>query len=130
MVLAFELGDHPLDAWVKRALECSADHGGVAETGGADAHRDGAAGLWRTAFIRMPYAREFLAPAGIINDTFETSITWERFEAFHDAVKAATERAILEATGRQAKSPAASRMSIPTARRLTSRSMRSGVMAF
>ncbi|MFZ0208583.1 MAG: FAD-binding oxidoreductase, partial [Roseiarcus sp.] len=99
MVLAFESGDHPLDAWMKRALECCADHGGVAETGGADAHRDGAAGLWRTAFIRMPYAREFLAPAGIINDTFETSITWERFEAFHDAVKAATERAIVEATG-------------------------------
>ena len=99
LVLAFESGDHPLDAWMKRALECCADHGGVAETGGVDAHRDGAAGLWRTAFIRMPYAREFLAPAGIINDTFETSITWERFEAFHDTVKAATERAIVEATG-------------------------------
>src|SRR5271156_6681736 len=99
LVLAFESGDHPLDAWMKRALECCADHGGVAETGGADAHRDGAAGLWRTAFIRMPYAREFLAPAGIIVDTFETSITWERFEALHDAVKAATERAIVEATG-------------------------------
>ena len=99
LVLAFESGDHSLDAWMKRALECCADHGGVAETGGADAHRDGAAGLWRNAFIRMPYAREFLTPAGVINDTFETSITWERFEGFHDAVKAATERAILEATG-------------------------------
>ena len=99
LVLAFESGDHPLDAWMKRALECCADHGGVADAGGADAHRDGAAGLWRNAFIRMPYAREFLTPAGIINDTFETSITWERFEAFHDAVKGATERAIIEATG-------------------------------
>jgi alkyldihydroxyacetonephosphate synthase len=99
LVLAFESGDHPLDAWMKRALECCADHGGLAETGGGDAHLEGAAGLWRNAFIRMPYAREFLAPTGIINDTFETSITWERFESFHDAVKTATERAILEATG-------------------------------
>ncbi len=99
LVLAFESGDHPLEAWMKRALECCADHGGVAAPGGADAHLEGAAGLWRNAFIRMPYAREFLAPAGLINDTFETSITWERFEALHDAVKAATERAILEATG-------------------------------
>ena len=48
----------------------------------------------------MPFAREFLTPAGLINDTFETAITWERFEAFHDKVKAATERAIVEATGR------------------------------
>jgi alkyldihydroxyacetonephosphate synthase len=99
LVLAFESGDHPLDGWMKRALECCEDHGGVAEGVGVDAHRDGAAGLWRTAFIRMPYAREFLAPAGIINDTFETSITWERFESLHDTVKAATERAILDSTG-------------------------------
>src|SRR2546423_7671175 len=48
----------------------------------------------------MPYAREFLTPAGLITDTFETAITWDRFEAFHDAVKAATERAIRDATGR------------------------------
>jgi hypothetical protein len=26
MVLAFESGDHPLDAWMARALECCADH--------------------------------------------------------------------------------------------------------
>jgi alkyldihydroxyacetonephosphate synthase len=99
LVLAFESGDHSLEAWMRRALECCTDHGGQAGTGGADAHREGAAGLWRNAFIRMPYAREFLTPAGIINDTFETAITWERFETLHDAVKSATERAIFEATG-------------------------------
>ena len=100
MVLAFESGDHPLDAWMARALECCADHRGTPEPAKAsDAHLQGAAGIWRNAFIRMPYAREFLAPAGLINDTFETAITWDRFENFHDKVKAATERAILEATG-------------------------------
>ena len=72
-------------------------HAGGRKAG--DAHLEGAAGIWRNAFIRMPYAREFLTPAGLINDTFETAITWDRFESFHDKVKAATERAILEATG-------------------------------
>jgi alkyldihydroxyacetonephosphate synthase len=48
----------------------------------------------------MPYARERTVTRGIINDTFETAITWERFEAFHDKVKAATEAAIRAATGR------------------------------
>ena len=104
MVLAFESGDHPLDAWMARALQCCADHGGVAEIEGPDAHLAGAAGLWRNAFIRMPYAREFLTPAGLIVDTFETSITWERFEAFHDAVKSATERAILDGDRRAGRS--------------------------
>ena len=54
---------------------------------------------WRTAFIRMPYGRELTVPMGVINDTFETAITWDRFEAFHAAVRKATEDALIEATG-------------------------------
>jgi alkyldihydroxyacetonephosphate synthase len=101
MVLAFESGDHPVEPWMKRAHECCVDHGARPErTSGPDAHREGAAGAWRNAFIRMPYARECTIQRGIINDTFETAITWERFERFHDQVKSATEHAILEATGR------------------------------
>ncbi len=102
LVLAFESGDHPLDPWMGRALECCADHAGTPENPDkADAHREGAAGVWRNAFIRMPYVREHLVKQAIIADTFETAITWERFEAFHDKVKAATEAAIREATGRR-----------------------------
>jgi alkyldihydroxyacetonephosphate synthase len=101
LVLAFESADHPLETWMGRALECCADFGGTSERPGvANAHREGAAGLWRNAFIRMPYAREPLVQRAIIADTFETAITWERFEAFHDEVKAATEAAIREVTGR------------------------------
>ncbi|MGH6943409.1 MAG: FAD-binding oxidoreductase, partial [Geminicoccaceae bacterium] len=47
MVLAFESADHPLEAWMARALELTADHGGRV-------HEDAsAAEAWRTAFIRM-----------------------------------------------------------------------------
>jgi alkyldihydroxyacetonephosphate synthase len=100
MVLAFESGDHPVEPWMARALECCADHGGRPESAGRpDAHREGAAGRWRNAFIRMPYGRERLIERAIINDTFETAITWDRFENFHDRIKAATEEAIREATG-------------------------------
>jgi alkyldihydroxyacetonephosphate synthase len=101
MVLGFESADHPLDAWIGRALACCADHGGVPEDARSpEAHREGAAGLWRNAFIRMPYTRERMVPRAIITDTFETAITWDRFEAFHAAVKQATEDAIRTATGR------------------------------
>jgi alkyldihydroxyacetonephosphate synthase len=48
--------------------------------------------MWRNAFIRMPYAMERLILRGVINDTFETSITRERFEEFHNAIKAATRK--------------------------------------
>jgi alkyldihydroxyacetonephosphate synthase len=101
MVLAFESADHDVAPWMKRARECCADHSGTPEASGAEAHREGAAGVWRNAFIRMPYAMERLILRNVINDTFETSITWERFENFHDAIMAATENAILETTGRK-----------------------------
>jgi alkyldihydroxyacetonephosphate synthase len=100
MVLGFESADHALDPWMRRALECCADHGGMPESDNPDAHRAGAAEKWRTAFIRMPYARERTVGRAIINDTFETAITWDRLETFHDQVKAATEDAIRAATGR------------------------------
>jgi alkyldihydroxyacetonephosphate synthase len=101
MVLGFESADHPLDAWIARARECCADHGGIPEADDQpDGHLAGAAGRWRTAFIRMPFARERLVPHAVISDTFETAITWDRFEALHDRVRAATEDAIRAATGR------------------------------
>src|SRR5262249_4328732 len=101
MVLAFESADHDVAPWMERARECCADHGGTPEASGAEAHREGAAGVWRNAFIRMPYAMERLILRAVINDTFETSIRWERFEKFHDTIKAATENAILGTTGRK-----------------------------
>jgi alkyldihydroxyacetonephosphate synthase len=94
LVLSFESADHPVDAWQARALELVRDHGGEVLPDLAQAQ------AWRTAFLRMPYGREVQVPRGLIVDTFETAITWERFAAFHDAVKSATEGAIREATGR------------------------------
>ena len=123
-------GDHPIEQWMARALECCADHGGKAErTDTAAAHREGAAGAWRNAFIRMPYGRERTIERGIINDTFETAITWERFESFHDKVEAATERAILQATGRTGQVTCRCNMSIRTGRRRILHSMPLGGIA-
>ncbi|MDQ2907598.1 MAG: FAD-binding oxidoreductase [Chloroflexota bacterium] len=103
LVLTFESADHPLDAWLKRALELCADFGGEFNADTAqqqDAHRSGAAGQWRERFLRMPWYREELTARGIISDTFETAITWERFPALYTAAKEATALAIQEATGR------------------------------
>ena len=92
LLIAFESADHALDAWLARAAECCRDHGRGAEGGGAGGSarrlaarrpRQGAAGAWRNAFIRMPYYRDAIAGMGVINETFETACTWDRFEAFN-----------------------------------------------
>ncbi len=104
LVVSFESADHPVDAWMDRAEQCSRDKGGVPDVDwrtNPDAHLRGAVGAWRDAFIKMPYNRENLTPRGVISDTFESAITWDRFESFYLAVKEATQQAIREATGQE-----------------------------
>jgi alkyldihydroxyacetonephosphate synthase len=112
LVLAFESDDHPLQAWMARALEIVSSHGGrydaeaVARSISSEdsvEHRTGAAGAWRDAFIRMPYWRDPGVGLGVIMDTFETAVTWDRFETFYQSVKEDVGRAITRATGQQAR---------------------------
>ncbi len=43
--------------------------------------------------------RDALVAMGVLAETFETAITWERFPAFHERVSAATEQAVREVCG-------------------------------
>ena len=114
LVLGFESADHPLDAWMTRALELVSDHGGAYDRGAVaqalkpkaasveTSQRQGAAGIWRNAFIRMPYYRNVSLGLGLISDTFETAITWDRFETLYANAREKTERVIREVTGQAA----------------------------
>ena len=64
-------------------------------------HRRGAAGDWRNQFLRAPYLRNYLVPAGVIADTFESAITWDRFEEFYAGVRARVSAVIREVCGSQ-----------------------------
>ncbi len=89
LVLAFESADHLQDSKLARGVELVRDHGGVVDAPKAapdSQHREGAAGAWRNAFLRAPFYREVLTPMGVIVDTFETAVTWDRFPAFHAEV--------------------------------------------
>ena len=100
LLIAFESADHDLDAWMARALECARDHGGrvppdAGRTRTADeGARDGAAGAWRRAFLDAPYLRNVIVALGMVSETFETAVTWDRFAAFHAAVLGAARDAV------------------------------------
>jgi alkyldihydroxyacetonephosphate synthase len=105
LLLAFESADHALDAWMARALECARDHGGSTPDGAGQTRRtdegarDGTAGAWRRAVLDGPYLRDTLVLLGMVSETFETAVTWDRFEAFHAGVVAATEDAVRRVCG-------------------------------
>ena len=106
LVLGFESAHHPVDADIDEALTVCADHRGVVvgtvsrssirDGGGAPA---GAAEAWRSSFLRAPYLRDGMVALGCIAETFETAVTWDRFEELHHGVVDATEAALAEVCG-------------------------------
>ncbi len=103
LLIGFESSDHPLDAWLARALECCADHGGSptgepalrtsTDTGSASGKPGGA---WRNAFLRAPYLRDTMVAAGILSETFETATTWDRLPGLVRDVREAAVAALAE----------------------------------
>ena len=76
LVLGFEEVVEPAD----RAFALCRAHGGEVSEG-----RGGGSGAWREAFLRAPYLRDTFAAMGVLSETFETAITWERLPALVDA---------------------------------------------
>jgi len=95
LVLGCESTDHPVDGAMERALEICAEHGGVIPARRGNAGAD-AVSSWRDAFLGAPYMRDVLVAMGVLSETFETAITWERFPGFLERVTAAARGAMRE----------------------------------
>jgi alkyldihydroxyacetonephosphate synthase len=98
LVLGFESTDHAVDGAMERALEICAEHGGAPSERGPGSGQD-AVSSWREAFLGAPYLRDVFVAMGVLSETFETAITWERFPGFHRRVSAAAQQAVREACG-------------------------------
>jgi|HubBroStandDraft_4_1064222.scaffolds.fasta_scaffold07430_6 alkyldihydroxyacetonephosphate synthase len=93
LVLGFESVDHPVEEAMSRALAICAEHGGAVPEG-RDRPGGDAVSSWRGAFLGAPYLRDVFVAMGILSETFETAITWDRFPSFHEHVTAAVHEAI------------------------------------
>jgi alkyldihydroxyacetonephosphate synthase len=111
LILGFESADRPVDAWMERALEIARDHGGTPGEVRSSGDGEDAVGQWRGAFLLAPYLRDTFVACGVLSETFETAITWDRFEEFHATVMETTRRAVAEASGVAADGPGAPRVS-------------------
>src|SRR5262249_34739659 len=94
LVLGFESADHELGPWLARALEICASHRGEVRAEESDP-----AATWRAAFLRGPHLRDAFVRLGLVTETFETAVTWDRFAEFHEGVLAAVRQAMAQACG-------------------------------
>jgi alkyldihydroxyacetonephosphate synthase len=137
LVLGFESANLPVDEPMRLALDIAQSHGGVPnspppgraakeKTADADAGAtagpslsppagagagQSAADVWRGAFLLAPYLRDTFVACGVLSETFETAVTWDRFERFHATTLEAVRARVAEACDAPAEGPGAPRVS-------------------
>jgi alkyldihydroxyacetonephosphate synthase len=118
LILGFESPHHPVEDPMRIAVEIAAEHGGdagqVRSSGGAGSGGGAggdSVGAWRNAFLMAPYLRDTFVACGVLSDTFESSITWDRFEDFHAVAMEVARAKVAEVSDAPAEGPGSPRVS-------------------
>jgi alkyldihydroxyacetonephosphate synthase len=123
LILGFESAHHPVDTAMDAALEIAQSHGGTpnspptgrnptqSEGNRPIGSEDGGVGAWRGAFLLAPYLRDTFVACGVLSETFETAVTWDRFEELHASVMEAARKAVAGIGGGPAEGAGAPRVS-------------------
>jgi alkyldihydroxyacetonephosphate synthase len=129
MVLGFESAHHSVDGPMDLALEIARSQGGdpgdiriTTPPTGLKRPNSGrfrpvgpqsgdAVEAWRGAFLLAPYLRDTFVACGVLSETFETAITWDRFEEFHAATMEAVRTRVAEVCDAPPDGPGAPRVS-------------------
>ena len=104
LIIGFESGDVPQGPNIRAAVAIARDCGGrvddddirVDDGDGQPTGREGAVGAWRNAFIGVNAG--LTAGIGLLSDTFETAITWDRWSTFDATVRERVGSVLREAT--------------------------------
>ena len=92
LVLGFE-GGVDMSGQLDAALAVCTAAGGVVQAAGSGEQQ------WRDAFLQAPYLRDTLVSLGILAETFETAVTWDRLESLIDTVRHEAMDAVAELCG-------------------------------
>jgi alkyldihydroxyacetonephosphate synthase len=94
LLLGVESAVLPVDGELRLALELAGQAGGrVLEQG------ERAGGSWRSSFRQAPHLRDRLVLLGVLVETFETAVTWERLEELVAEVRQAAGEALRRVCG-------------------------------
>lgn len=99
LILGFESHAHSVDNMMIEALKICEKMGG-SNNKNSISPKDDKADNWKKSFLEAPYLRDEFVKMGCIMETFETAVTWDQFDTFHDGIIAAAQSAIKEICGR------------------------------
>ena len=107
LLLGFESAECPVGVLLDQGVSIAEEHGGkvlfsrVSEPEPNAGEKKGTDGgsQWKDAFLLAPYLRDTFVACGVLSETFETAITWDRFEEFHANVISVAQKVVAEVCG-------------------------------
>ncbi len=103
LMLGFESASVPVGDRLDLAIGIAREGGGevrsrsVSDGGGEGGEGGSGSDRWKSAFLEAPYLRDRLICCGVLSETFESAITWERMAGFHARVVETTREAAVAA---------------------------------
>jgi alkyldihydroxyacetonephosphate synthase len=106
LIIGFESAEVSQAAFIQEAVAIARDAGGhiadrdvrISDSSGDATGREGAVGAWRDSFIGVNAG--LTNGIGLLTDTFETAITWDRWPEFDAVVRERVGRALEEVLGK------------------------------
>ncbi|MBO20114.1 MAG: FAD-binding oxidoreductase [Chloroflexi bacterium] len=110
LVLGFESAEIPQDEFIRHAVDIAREAGGTIDESeirisdgssrsSGDTGRQGSVGAWRDSFLGAPYVKNHQAGLGLVTETMETSITWDRWAKMDEMVRGALQDALNRVCG-------------------------------
>ena len=116
LVLGFESAEVPQGEFIRHAVDIARNAGGTIDeadirvsggsggsiqgvTGEGSTGRQGSVGAWRNSFLNAPYMKNHQAGLGLVAETMETAITWDRWPALDEMVRGALQDALNRVCG-------------------------------
>lgn len=102
LIIGFESADVPQGDFIREAVKIAREAGGaindddirISDGTGEATGREGAVGSWRSSFIGVNAG--LTNGLGVIGDTFETAVTWDRWPEFDRIVREDVTKALHE----------------------------------
>ena len=98
LLLGFESASCPVNDKLNQAISLC-DEFNPKQIQDKDQQTSEDANSWKQSFLQAPYLRDELLQMHILAETFETAITWDKFDAFNKRIKSEVQKCILDTCG-------------------------------
>jgi len=107
LVIGFESSDIPQQDPMREAIVLARQAGGtiddsdirISDGSGSSTGRQGNVGEWRNSFLRAPYDRNLTMGLGIVAETLETAITWDKWQELEQTVRQSLNKSLTDLCG-------------------------------